>query len=396
MGGVVVFEHSSGAFAVVITFDLLVEVMLVLHYHLAHPGRQRLISIVSQHVWHPSLAKVAADVTRSCQSCQFVKISACVHPPVLKVTTSRPFELVAVDLLALPTTPRRKVCCLMVIDHHSKWLSAVPLTSKRAEAVVDALKYQVLPFLINAPYSILSDNGPEFSSRSFRELMAECNIKHIFTTPNKPSSNGAVERANRTITELLRSLSTDPSSWDINLLRAVSIYNSTCHSELGVSPREFLLGRQHSSVGIPALPTSELDCWRDGNPSFKPYRVGQKVLRKVNFRGRLLPDKLAARYEGPYVVRAVNDNKVTYLLRSCETQREVKVHHAQLRPFHEPPRYIQRHPYYRQLFDEDVNDSNGSGSRSVSASGVTGFFLWSESEDLRWSGDSDVDIASSH
>jgi hypothetical protein len=214
------------------------------------------------------------------------------------------------------------------------------------------MKYQVLPFLLDTPTAILSDNGPEFTSREFNKVLAELGVHHTYTTPYKPTSNGLVERTNRTITELLRNLSASPADWDDSLLRAVTIYNSTAHSELGMSPSQFLLKKEHDSLGAPLLPPTERGNWREGNPSFAPYSVGQKVLRKIEQPGRLLVNKLAERYSGPYLVKRVNDNRVTYVITDEETAREVRAHHTQLRPFHEPPSYIKRHPYFREMKDD--------------------------------------------
>lgn len=386
--GLVVMAKPGGPSVGVITFTLLVEMALVLHHHVAHPGRQKLIAMISEHVWHPSMSKVAEDVTRTCPSCQRMKVSSIKQPPTIKIHTSRPYELVTIDLLALPPTRRRYVCCLVVVDHHTKWASVVPLTSKRAGSVCAAVKYQVLPFLLDTPTTILSDNGPEFRSREFNELLQENGIKHTYTTPLRPSSNGLVERTNRTITELLRNLSSSPSTWDEDLPRAVRTYNTTYHSEIGMSPSQFLLRKEHLTSDAPLVLPAVQQYWREGNPSFIPFRVGQKVLRKVVFKGRLLVDKLEERFEGPFIIKKLNENRITYIMTREGSQRELKSHHGQLRPFHEPPSYLRQHPYYRQLIrSPDSDDCHQSDSVvvedvRVSAGEPTGFavgVLWSDS-----------------
>lgn len=383
INGVVAFSRPGQPPLVVVTFTFLVEVMLVVHHKMAHPGRQKLLSMITEHIWHPSVARVARDVTRTCDACQRMKVSPTIQPPVTKIVTSLPFELVAVDLVAFPTTRRGKVCCLVLVDHHSKWLSAVPLTGKKSSCVVGALKQQILPYLLRLPMKLLSDNGPEFSAAEFSNMLQEYGIQHIFTTPYKPSSNGLVERANRTLTELLRNLATAPSTWDEDLPKAIMVYNTTYHSELGMSPSQFLLAKEHVMRDVPVVPSQEPAFWKEGNPSFVPFRMGQAVLRKVVFKGRQLVDKFSARFEGPFIVCRVNDNKVTYVVECPETHRQFRVHHRQLRVYHRVPAYLRDHPYYSQLEAEgDPPESCASyrseGSDDVPLAGA--YFASSESD----------------
>ena len=73
------------------------------------------------------------------------------------------------------------------------------------------------------------------------------NISHIFSTRYKASSNGSVERCNRTIIELLKGFpgAEARQDWDQNLGRVVVIYNNTWHTELGMSPNSYLFERSH-------------------------------------------------------------------------------------------------------------------------------------------------------
>lgn len=48
---------------------------------------------------------------------------------------------------------------------------------------------------------VMSDNGANFRSRNFAELLAEQGIKHRRTRPYRPQSNGKVERFNRTMAD---------------------------------------------------------------------------------------------------------------------------------------------------------------------------------------------------
>ena len=135
---------------------------------------------------------------------------------------------------------------------------------------------KVLPFLPRLPEKLLTDNGPEFRASLFNEVLNRYGIKHVCSTPYKPSSNGAVERINRTIGTFLASLTSEPCRWDEYLPKAIITYNSKLHKELGVSPAEYLLARKHQVTSVPALPQDIKDVWKLGHPRFSPYVVGER------------------------------------------------------------------------------------------------------------------------
>lgn len=179
--------------------------------------------------------------------------SQAVAPPTLKIKSTYPFQLVAADLVQFPRTSRGNIGCLVIVDHYSKWISVVPIRNKTAQTVWNTFEHRILPTLLRVPDRILTDNGPEFASSVFLEGVSSYGINHISTTPYKPSSNGCVERVNRTITQFLRSITDSPGLWDLKLAKAVVVYNHTKHSEIKISPAELLLTRSHEIGNVPIL-----------------------------------------------------------------------------------------------------------------------------------------------
>ena len=138
----------------------------------------------------------------------------------------RPFKMVALDLLALPPTKRGHIGCVVLVDHYTKWVSVVPMKNKRAETVASVIRDWILPTLIKIPESILTDNGPEFIAQSLQDVLDSSGIKHIFTTPYHPSSNGAVERFNRTLVEMMRCSQCSNDEWDVVISTVLLNYNN--------------------------------------------------------------------------------------------------------------------------------------------------------------------------
>ena len=85
---------------------------------------------------------------------------------------------------------------------------------------------------------VLTDNGPNFVSDAFAEVLAERAIRHLRTRPYRPQTNGKAERFNRTLADefLYARRFRSESERRIRLRRWVHDYN--CH-------------RHHTAVGGP-------------------------------------------------------------------------------------------------------------------------------------------------
>jgi transposase InsO family protein len=95
---------------------------------------------------------------------------------------------------------------------------------------------------------IISDNGPQFIARDFKEFIRISGMTHVRTSPYYPQSNGKLERWNQSIKrECIRPL-TPLTLEDARrvIQRYVDYYNGVrLHSALGyVTPQDMLAGRQ--------------------------------------------------------------------------------------------------------------------------------------------------------
>ncbi|XP_046810008.1 uncharacterized protein K02A2.6-like [Lucilia cuprina] len=64
------------------------------------------------------------------------------------------------------------------------------------------------------PETIVSDNGAQFKSKKFAELIQNYGIKHVFTAVYSPQAN-ASERVNRSVLSAIRAyIKHDQSNWD--------------------------------------------------------------------------------------------------------------------------------------------------------------------------------------
>ena len=94
---------------------------------------------------------------------------------------------------------------------------------------------------------IISDNGPQFIAKDFKEFIRLTGMTHVRTAPYYPQSNGKIERWHKTLkSDALRPAA--PSSLEearALVARWVEHYNTVrLHSSIGyITPADFLAGR---------------------------------------------------------------------------------------------------------------------------------------------------------
>lgn len=122
------------------------------------------------------------------------------------------------------------------IDVFSKFLIAAPLSSKIADAVLQALmKHVFLKWGI--PKELLSDNGKEFTAQVNVELMHVLGVHALCTTPYTPQSHGVCERVHRTLNSMFaKCVSQTQRDWSNYLDYIVFAYNCTRCQSTSLSP----------------------------------------------------------------------------------------------------------------------------------------------------------------
>ena len=355
---VLVYGDSN---VIVVPFNVVLELTISVHFNFAHIGRDKLSALLFDLVWHPSKLKVIADVCTTCFTCQVFKDNnSAVIPPTLKIITSYPFELVAADLMSLPKTNSGYVALLVVVDHFSKFVAAVPLKNKQSATVIKAFVRNVLPFLPCIPINVLTDNGPEFISEEFSEFLTQSGINHKLTIPYCPTSNGAVERVNKTVQNLIKTLlAKDENNWDEHLSRAIIAYNNSPHSAISMSPSRYLITQSHNHCSDPPLQSQLRQYWKVGHPKFLPFKINDKVLMKVQHKGFLNVNKFLPKYDGPLKVIRVDSFGVSYQLLD-DNGKVYRAHHAKLKFFKDTPSYISNNPIYCEFLNknQDVGEDN--------------------------------------
>lgn len=137
-----------------------------------------------------------------------------------------------------------------VLDGASRYLVAWSLRESMTEMDIEILLQRAKEKFPAARPRIISDNGPQFIAKDFKEFIRVSGMTHVRTSPYYPQSNGKMERWNGTIkSECIRPgvpLSLDDA--DRLIVQYVAVYNDQrLHSSLGyVTPKDMIEGRREA------------------------------------------------------------------------------------------------------------------------------------------------------
>jgi putative transposase len=139
-------------------------------------------------------------------------------------------------------------CLASVLDGYSRYLVEGEIRESMREADVEIVLERAREQFPEARPRIISDNGPPFIARDFKEFIRLCGMTHVRTSPFCPQSNGKIERWHQSLKgECLRPgvpLSLEDARRLVE--HYVDYYNRVrLHSAIGyVTPRAKLEGRE--------------------------------------------------------------------------------------------------------------------------------------------------------
>jgi len=135
-----------------------------------------------------------------------------------------------------------------VLDGYSRKIVHWELRESMTEAEIEIILQRARECYPEAKPRIISDNGPQFLAKDFKEFIRIAGMTHVRTSPYYPQSNGKIERWHQSIkTECIRP-GTPLSGEDARRLvgQYVDHYNTVrLHSAIGyVTPNDMLEGKQ--------------------------------------------------------------------------------------------------------------------------------------------------------
>jgi len=151
-----------------------------------------------------------------------------------------------------------------LLDGASRAIVHWEIREHMTETDVECIVQRARELFPDAKPRVISDNGPQFVAKDFKEFIRVAGMTHVRTAPYYPQSNGKIERWHKTLKEDAIRV-TPPASLDEArsvVARFVAHYNGVrLHSAIGyVTPNDFLAGRRDE---IHAARDRKLEAARD-------------------------------------------------------------------------------------------------------------------------------------
>lgn len=321
---------------------------------------------LQQRYYWKTMYKDTVDYCRSCEACARRK-----HPhrqpgiPVLSpqmdhVSSYGPMQCIAMDTVGPMTSSAGYPLVLTVVDMYTRYGAAIPIRRQTTANIALALMEKWFN-VHGMPKLVICDNGSGFKSKTMKAVMDLLGIKIHYVSPYHPESNGACERLNGTLVNMLASYTNNDNQarWTRFIQSVVFAYNTSIHSGTGYTPyflvhgREALIGSDGSlSLNTDVRSYPEYVRQMQQDLAFAHQHILNRVAQAAEDREKVNDElkslavfkpgdqvyvhappksgdgnsrKLMSPYHGPYTVVRAN-NRVTYLLQNNATRKKTTAH----------------------------------------------------------------------
>lgn len=239
-------SETDENFRLVLTKEIMYEVIKTTHEYFGHCGAVKLQKILQPLVYTVRMGRVIRKFVRSCDLCQRTKYTnRYLEGSTNPIIYTQPGELVTCDYFGpLPEGRGKATQIFVVIDCFTKFVKLYPLRRAQAKISVNKILYDFCKII--PVKAILSDHGSQFTSKYWQETLRAHNIKVFTSSIRHPASNPS-ERVMRELGRLLRAyVGESHSGWAHVVPKIEELFNSVPHLSTGFSPYQLLYGENLS------------------------------------------------------------------------------------------------------------------------------------------------------
>jgi transposase InsO family protein len=227
------------------------------HDEAAHQGFLKTFERIRLRYYWPRMAQEIRRYVAGCEVCKSAKpMTTCSTPPLGRPKLADvPWQLISVDYLGpLPRSKKGNTFLLVVVDWFSKFVILQPFRAAESKSLSIFMENEIF-MKKGVPETIISDNGKQFVSKVFKDLLTKYEVNHWLNPSYHPQVNPA-ERVNKVIVSALKSyVGTDQTIWDQELPRIANAICTSVHDSSGFTPffinhgREMTLsGKEHQTL----------------------------------------------------------------------------------------------------------------------------------------------------
>ncbi|XP_055721489.1 uncharacterized protein LOC129813225 [Salvelinus fontinalis] len=260
-----------------------------------HMGVGKTYHRILRHFFWPRLKRDVSDFIKTCHTCQLTgKPNQAIKPvPLFPIPVlSQPFEYLIIDCVGpLPRSKKGSSYLFTVMCQTTRFPAAYPLRSITTKSVLKALT-QFLS-LFGIPKVIQSDQGSNFTSKLFGQVLQQLHIKHNLASAYHAQSQGALERFHQTLKSLLRSYCTEmDKDWEEGLPWLLLAAREVSQESTGFSPNDLVFGHR-----VRGLLSVLQDDWKSHEPPQSLLSYVCDFRRRLYAAGEMAKEKLSSSQE---------------------------------------------------------------------------------------------------
>ena len=281
--------------------------------HESHLGVVRCKQRARDILFWPGMTSQIQDIVEKCDICAKYRVNNAKEPLMSHPLPERPWAKVGVDLFDCNGDE-----FLVIIDYYSKFPEVMQLRDQTSRTVISKLKSVFARQGI--PDTVISDNGPQFSSADFKRFAETWEFEHVTSSPRFPQSNGQAESCVKTVKKLIKKCREDDTDPYIALLEL----RNTPIEGIGKSPAQLLMSRRLRT----RLPISKMLLYpqAENTVEVKAKLKLRQNDQKVHYdrrAGNTLPvlkpgDKVRVQVSDhtwrPAIIRAITDKPRSYIV----------------------------------------------------------------------------------
>ena len=216
-----------------------------LHQKLGHVGVEKVCDLAQRRFYWPRMfADIQSFIQKKCRCVVNKQPNVKEKAPLHLIAAQHPFEMLSMDFIELDKCKGGYKYGLVVVDHFTRFCQFYATKTKSSQAAAGKIFNEFI-LQWGFPSRIHHDMGGEFNSALFKELHRLAGIKASNTTPYYPQGDCQCERLNRTLVNMLKTLSAkEKGDWKTHLPKLAYAVNSTRNKTTGYSPHYLMFGRE--------------------------------------------------------------------------------------------------------------------------------------------------------
>lgn len=209
-----------------------------------HQGIDKTIERIKRYYNWPNMREDVENYIKNCEICQKSKPSRRTYMEMQLVDVAKyPFFRLFLDVVGpLDVSLTGYKYILSIMDDLSRYFNVYPMENQDAATLCRVFFQNILSHH-KTPKIIVTDNGSNFISKEFSKLCKFFGIRKIHASAYHPQSNGALERAHRSLGQYLRIFAHEnPQNWDSLLPYVSYVHNNSVNRSTKLAPNDIVFG----------------------------------------------------------------------------------------------------------------------------------------------------------